>query len=74
MLELTGSKYQLPYNKFISVKVQAYNFKGWGQLSDVNIIGPSAEVFPQTVSTPYNGNLTTETQIDVVWSPLTTAD
>jgi len=44
MEELTGELFLLPYNKFISVKVQAFNLRGWGELSSVNINGVYTEV------------------------------
>jgi hypothetical protein len=46
MAELTSSKYSLPYNRFISIKVQAYNYRGWGPLSQANIVGVNAETVP----------------------------
>jgi hypothetical protein len=46
MEELTVDKFTLPYNRFISVKVQAYNLRGWSELSTTNTIGANAEVVP----------------------------
>ena len=39
MSELTGSTFNLPYNRVITAKVQAKNIKGWGYLSSSNTIG-----------------------------------
>jgi hypothetical protein len=36
MAELTGSKFNLPYNIVITAKVQARNLKGWSALSVSN--------------------------------------
>jgi hypothetical protein len=46
MAELTGTRFNLPYNRFISVKVQAYNLRGWSELSQSNIVGVNAETIP----------------------------
>jgi hypothetical protein len=46
MEELTGDRFTLPYNRFISIKVQAYNLRGWSELSTANVIGAYAEVVP----------------------------
>lgn len=72
MEELVGLRYSLPYNKFISAKVQAFNPRGWGDLSDVNTLGVYAEVVPLVVDQPRNGLLTTETEVDLEWTELTT--
>jgi len=39
MSELFGSRFDLPYNRIITVKVQAYNRRGWSQLSASNTVG-----------------------------------
>lgn len=72
MEELTGERFLLPYNKFISVKVQAFNLRGWGELSSVNINGVYTEVVPQKIAILNNAAETTETQLHVEWGPLTT--
>jgi len=72
MAELTGPTFNLPYNRIITAKVQAYNLKGWGPLSQSNTIGAQVEVIPQQMSVPTNGPLTTQTQADVKWLALTT--
>jgi hypothetical protein len=41
--------FNLPYNRFISAKVQAYNLRGYGELSEINTLGVNAEVVPQVV-------------------------
>lgn len=46
MAELTGSRFNLPYNRLISVKAQAKNLRGWGELSQSNIVGAKAEIVP----------------------------
>ena len=74
MSELTEPALSLAYNSFISVKVQAFNLRGWGSLSDVNTNGARVEIVPVKNDLPMNGVLTTETQIDVNWNPLTTLD
>ena len=74
MSELTEPALSLAYNSFISVKVQAFNLRGWSSLSDVNTNGARVEIVPVKIDLPMNGVLTTETQIDVKWNPLTTLD
>ena len=74
MSELTEPAFSLSYNSFISVKVQAYNLRGWSTLSVVNSNGARVEVVPVKIDLPMNGALTTETQVDVYWNPLTTLD
>jgi hypothetical protein len=71
MEELTGDRFNLSYNEFISIKVQAMNLRGWSELSDTNSISVYTEVVPLVVQQPMIGVLTTETEIDVYWSELT---
>jgi len=72
MNELTGPRFNLPYNRFISIKVQAYNIRGWSVLSQINTVGVYAEVVPSALLAPTNGPLTTETQINIKWVQLQT--
>lgn len=58
MAELTSDKYSLPYNRFISIKVQAYNIRGWGELSQSNTVGVYVETVPSVMQTPTDGILT----------------
>jgi len=59
MSELTGSTFNLPYNRVITAKVQAKNLKGWGTFSSSNTIGAQVEVIPQKIDKPMNGLSTT---------------
>jgi hypothetical protein len=59
MSDLTDlGKFNLPYNRFISAKVQAYNLRGYGDLSTINTISENVEVEPMTINLPYNGGET----------------
>lgn len=51
MEELTSASdsFNLPYNHFVEVKVQAYNHRGWGDLSNTNTVGVYAETVPSVV-------------------------
>lgn len=46
MEDLTTT-FSLPYNKFISAKIQAYNLRGWGDLSPTNTESSYVEVVPE---------------------------
>jgi hypothetical protein len=62
MSELTDStKFNLPYGRLVVAKVQAQNSAGWGQLSDSNTVGASAEVVPLAVQGLTRGTQTSET-------------
>jgi hypothetical protein len=56
----------------VQAKVQAYNSRGWGDLSSANLLGALAEVVPVAMYSPMNGLLTTETELDITWLALTT--
>lgn len=61
MSELTDpSAYGLPINRPVYAKVQAFNLKGWSDLSDINTVAALAEVVPGKVATPTRGAQTTE--------------
>ena len=74
MEELTSEKYALEYNELIIARVQAQNPRGWGEISDPNTDGALAEVIPKQVQNLLNGPLTTETEIDLYWTELTTQE
>lgn len=61
MNELTGPRFELPYNRFITVKVQAHNLKGWGPLSESNLASVTAETVPAQMESPWDGLLTSQT-------------
>ncbi len=46
------------------------NLRGWGELSSFNSVGAKVEVVPSQVRQPSDGELTTETQIHLLWNAL----
>ena len=71
--ELKGSTYELVFRSTISVVIRAHNENGWGPSSTANTTRTVLQV-PQPVTGVGNGTTTNSTQIDVLWSALTTAD
>lgn len=59
MTELTVAPYSIPREDLISVKVQAFNSRGWGARSAVNTSGATAKTVPSQMSAPTRGADTT---------------
>lgn len=59
MNELTAAPYSIPREDLISVKVQAFNSRGWGPRSVVNTSGATAKTKPTQMATPSRGADTT---------------
>ena len=73
MTELRASPYNLVYGNLVVAKVQAYNSKGWSSLSPANAAGATIQTEPQAMSAPARGATTSETQIEVTWTAITSA-
>jgi hypothetical protein len=68
IIEETG----LVRDDLIRVKVRAYNSKGWGPYSEINIEGASIETEPDQMSIPdFDLTTSTQDQITLSWSELT---
>lgn len=63
MNSLTAAPYSIPREDLISVKVQAYNSRGWGARSTVNTSGATAKTIPAQMTAPTRGTDTTTSRI-----------
>jgi hypothetical protein len=73
MNTLTAAPYSIPRGDLISVKVQAFNSRGWGALSAVNTVGATAKTIPAQMAAPTRGTDTTTSRIEVDWSLFSTS-
>jgi hypothetical protein len=62
----------LPYNAAILVKISATNQIGTGAESPVNAATTKMQTKPVQMAQPFRGDSTSETQIQVNWTALTT--
>lgn len=62
----------LEVTELILVKVQAYNLRGWGDLSEVNTSGATFKTVPTKMAVPQRDSATTDSSITVSWTALTT--
>jgi hypothetical protein len=70
---LKAPPYNLAQQALVEVQIQAYNLKGYGELSDANTVGAVVEGEPQAPSNlAYDPASTDDTQIVVSWDALTT--
>jgi hypothetical protein len=72
MSDLLASPYNLIKGDLITVKVQASNTKGWGDLSDPSNLVVTVETVPDTMLAPLRGAQTTGTAVHVTWSAIAT--
>ena len=72
MTVLRASPFSLPFEASILVKVRARNSIGWGAYSTSSTAATTVQVEPVQMNTPTRGSLTSYSQIQIVWNPLTT--
>lgn len=68
---LSSPKAALVYNSLVFVQVSAYNINGWSVASVRNTVGARVKVVPTRMNDVTRGSLTSETQIELTWSPIT---
>ena len=68
MASLRTSPYNLVEGDLIQARIKAENVNGWGDISEVNIIGATVQDVPGTMTAPVKGSATTTTVIQVNWS------
>jgi hypothetical protein len=49
------------------VRARAANINGWGDLSEINIIGGHIQTIPHQMQAPTRGSQTTVNQLEVYW-------
>lgn len=55
----------------ITLKLRAFNSRGWGEYSDTATLGDLIEDIPEQMAAPTRGSLTSEDEVIVNWIPLT---
>jgi hypothetical protein len=73
MSVLLGADYSLVRGDLVRAQVRAHNLYGYGSLSDVNTAGVLVQTAPAQVTGVTVGSATSETQVELSWSALTTA-
>jgi hypothetical protein len=72
MSVLRDSPYSLSLGDSVQAKVRAYNERGWSSYSSSGS-GATVQTIPGTMSAPTRGSATSETQIEVSWTALTSS-
>jgi hypothetical protein len=70
MSSLRQSPFFLVQNDIVQVTVRAQNSIGWGAFSQFNLLGQVVNVEPYQLETPSRGALTSEEQIQILWTPI----
>jgi hypothetical protein len=70
MATISGTTYLLPYRHIVQAKARAHNQFGWGDYSDHNTTGAKIQSVPEIPDAPTRGTLTSESQIELLWTTL----
>ena len=73
MLSFAEQPFELAFNQLIEARVSSTNGEGPSLPSPVNTDGARVRARPGKAYAPYEGDLTSHNQIEVVWPALTTA-
>mmetsp|Transcript_21725 Transcript_21725/g.16034 ORF Transcript_21725/g.16034 Transcript_21725/m.16034 type:complete len:334 (-) Transcript_21725:432-1433(-) len=73
MSTLTSAPFSLPVNTLVEVRIYAHNSYGDGETSDVNSAGAKTKTTPATMAAPVEGSDTSETQVQIQFTHLTSA-
>lgn len=71
MTALRQSPYSLPFEATVAAKVLAHNARGWSVASSASSSGPTIQTEPQTMAVPTRGSASSDTQLQVQWTALT---
>jgi hypothetical protein len=55
----------------VKAKGRAYNTYGWGDYNELNLIGAVIEAVPAQMAAVTRGDLTSESQLQILWTGLT---
>ena len=67
---LTASPFLLQQNDLVQVQIQASNINGWGDLSEVNVVGALIQTRPKQMAPPTRGSSTNTGSLQVFWTAL----
>ena len=70
---LIAAPYTLSLQDLIVVRVSAHNANGWSATSNANSFGATVKTVPAIMTAPVRGSETSEQQIHVTWTALSTA-
>jgi hypothetical protein len=72
MATLRAAPYNLVYGNSILARVQSHNERGWSGYSADSTTFATIQTEPVAMTAPARGSTTSETQIEVTWTALTT--
>jgi hypothetical protein len=70
MTTLQEEPWNLIQNDLVQARVQAANENGWGEVSEMNIVGGTISVKPYQMMAPTRGQATTTASLEVFWVAL----
>jgi hypothetical protein len=70
-MSLLHFNFGLPFLSVVKFRASALNANGWGETSDPNTVGAQILTAPLFMSPAQRASTSSDTQIDVFWTPLT---